>query len=79
MEKCTFSTFTHVHQIGPYNFLCVHFLQLFQPFWNQHKILGFLISYLFFSRKIFWGLISTLKVVTNEKGEALGEVLTIIC
>ncbi len=34
MEKCTFSTFTHVHQIGffPYNFLCVYFLQLFQPF-----------------------------------------------
>ncbi len=43
-----------------YNFLCVHFLQLFHPFWNQHKILRFLYLIWFYSKHIFWGLLSTL-------------------
>ncbi len=61
IEKCTFSTSTLVHQIDFVLTFCVCiFLQFFQPFWNQHKILRFLINYLIFSKIIFWCLISNL-------------------
>jgi hypothetical protein len=62
MEKCTFPTFSHVHQIGFLITFCVCiFLQLFQLFWNPHKILRFLISYLIcINPKFFGGLNSTL-------------------
>ncbi len=54
IEKCTFSTSTLVHQIDFLLTFCVCiFLQLFQPFWKQHKILRFSINYLIFSKIIF--------------------------
>jgi hypothetical protein len=48
MEKCTFSTFPHVHQIG---FLITFYVRIFCNFFNCFeisKILRFLISYLNF-------------------------------
>jgi hypothetical protein len=60
MGKCTFSTFIQVHQIG---FLITCCVCIFCNFFNRseisikfYKILRFLISYLIFSKIIFWGL-----------------------
>ncbi len=36
------------------NFLCVNFLQLFQEFWNQHKILRFFIYFFIFLKNYFF-------------------------
>jgi hypothetical protein len=57
-EKCTFFTFTHVHQTCfAYNFLCVHFLTTFSTDSNQREILRFLTPFLIFSEIIFLKII----------------------
>ncbi len=60
MEKCSFSTFTHVHQIG---FLITFFVCIFCNFFNRSEIsITFCVFwfYLIFFKQLFCGLISAL-------------------
>ncbi len=60
-KKSLFSLFTHVRQtFFAYNFFLCIFLQLFQRIRNHREILRFLISFLIFCKKKFFGVILAL-------------------